>query len=36
MAKGGGFVLEPPKAIRWDVPAETAMALIEEITKPSP
>ena len=36
MARGGGFVLEPTKAVRWDVPPETAMALIEEITKPSP
>jgi len=35
MAKGGGFVLETTKPIRWDVPPETAMALIEEVTKPS-
>jgi len=35
MSKGGGFVLEPTKAIRWDIPPETAMALIEEITRPS-
>ena len=35
MAKGGGFVLEPTKAIRWDVPPEAAMALIDEITRPA-
>jgi len=31
MSKGGGFILEPTKEIRWDVPPETAMALIREI-----
>lgn len=35
MSEGGGFVLEPTKEIRWDVPPETAMALIKEIVKPS-
>ena len=35
MSRGGGFVLEPTKAIRWDVPPETTMALITEMTKPS-
>jgi len=35
MSKGGGFVLEPSKPIRWDVLPETAMALIDEITNPS-
>jgi len=35
MSKGGGFVLQPTKDIRWDTPPETAMALIKEIIKPS-
>jgi len=35
MCQGGGFVLEPTKEIRWEVPPETAMALIEEIVRPS-
>jgi len=34
MSRGGGFVLQPTKDIRWDVPLETAMALIKEIVKP--
>ena len=35
MSRGAGFVLEPTKPIRWDIPPETAMALIEEMTEPS-
>ncbi|MBS7649566.1 uroporphyrinogen decarboxylase, partial [Candidatus Bathyarchaeota archaeon] len=35
MSKGGGFILEPAKEIRWDIPPETAIALIKEITNPS-
>jgi len=35
MSKNGGLVLEPTKEIRWDVPPETAMALIGEIVRPS-
>lgn len=35
MSKDGGFILEPTKEIRWDIEAETAMALIQEIVKAS-
>lgn len=35
MSKGGGFILQPTKDVRWEVPVETAMALIKEITEPS-
>jgi uroporphyrinogen decarboxylase len=34
MSKDGGFILEPTKELRWDVPTETAIALIEEIVNP--
>jgi uroporphyrinogen decarboxylase len=35
MSKGGGFILQSAKPLRWDVPPKTAIALIEEIVTPS-
>jgi uroporphyrinogen decarboxylase len=35
MGKGGGFILQPTKELRWDMPLKTAISLIEEIVSPS-